>query len=147
MQEVCDKLFPTHEEQDWTQTETIDIEPIGIGKIEKAESKIQNKKAPGTDNIPLEVIKIITKKEPEMLKDICNKLLAEGLFPHQWKMAKIILVPKPEKNPQDEITYRPICLLNVVGKLYEHIMLEKEVENKGDKDNSASEKEDRLRMP
>lgn len=101
MLEVCDILFPAQETQDWIQTEPREFEPIETEEIVKAENKIRSKKAPGPDDIPPEVVKVIAKKEPEILKDIFNKLLREGYFPQQWKIARIILIPKSKKQLQD----------------------------------------------
>lgn len=44
-------------------------------------------------------------------------------FPTTWKQAHIILFPKPGKNLQEPKSYRPISLLNTLGKVAEKIIL------------------------
>lgn len=41
-----------------------------------------------------------------------------GYFPKQWKSAEIIIL-KPNKDRKLPFSYRPISLLNVIGKTYE----------------------------
>jgi len=45
-----------------------------------------------------------------------------GYFPHPWKRATVIPIPKPNKPPTDPNSYRPISLLSIVGKLLERII-------------------------
>lgn len=56
------------------------------------------------------------------------------LFPRSWKVAKLVLLRKSEKLLEHSSSYRPICLLNTVGKLFERIIkrrLEKQLEESG----------------
>lgn len=52
---------------------------------------------------------------------IFNGCLEEGIFPPIWKIAKL-LIQKPKKNPNATVTYRPIGLLNVIGKVMEALI-------------------------
>ncbi|KAJ4439906.1 hypothetical protein ANN_08035 [Periplaneta americana] len=45
-----------------------------------------------------------------------------GYFPKIWKHSHIIQIPKPGKNKSDPRNYRPISLLNVLGKVAEKII-------------------------
>ena len=42
--------------------------------------------------------------------------------PTGWKRAKLILLPKPGRNPDSPSAFRPICLLNETDKLLEKII-------------------------
>ena len=47
----------------------------------------------------------------------------DGHFPDRWKIQKLVLLPKPGKPPGYPASYRPICLLDTVGKLLERLIL------------------------
>ncbi|KAJ8978661.1 hypothetical protein NQ317_019097 [Molorchus minor] len=51
--------------------------------------------------------------------------IRRGDSPEEWKMAKLILIPKPGKNPMEASAYRPLCLINTPAKLYEGAILQK----------------------
>ena len=44
-------------------------------------------------------------------------------FPNAWKIPKIHPIPKPGKNKSNLDSYRPISLLNTLGKVFEKIIL------------------------
>jgi len=48
--------------------------------------------------------------------NVVNNYVKSGTFPDDWKTAKLLLIEKPQKHLNDAITYRPICLINVMGK-------------------------------
>lgn len=58
-----------------------------------------------------------------MVLDLLNSLMLERRFPTAWKKAKPVLVPKPGKDQRDMSGFRPICLLDTMGKLYEALSL------------------------
>lgn len=43
----------------------------------------------------------------------CNKVPERGELPPSWRQANIIVLPKPDRDPLQARSYRPICLLNV----------------------------------
>ena len=43
-------------------------------------------------------------------------------FPKKFKKALLKLIPKPDKNLKLVVNYRPISLLEFVGKVYEKII-------------------------
>lgn len=44
------------------------------------------------------------------------------MFPVSWKTAKLVLLKKKEGDAADPRIYRPICLFNEAGKLFERII-------------------------
>lgn len=93
------------------------------------------KKAPGPDRIPPEAVAILLKEHPRESLEVYNKLLREGIFPEEWKMARLVLIRKPDKPIENLTAYRPLCLLDVLGKVFEQIILQRlrvEVERSGD---------------
>lgn len=43
-------------------------------------------------------------------------------FSDQWKTPKLVLIPKGKSDPSLSSAYRPLILLNTMGKLYEHLL-------------------------
>jgi hypothetical protein len=43
-------------------------------------------------------------------------------FPHKWKKAKVIAILKKDRKNSDPNSYRPICLLPNISKVYERII-------------------------
>ncbi|KAJ8932748.1 hypothetical protein NQ314_014448 [Rhamnusium bicolor] len=76
-------------------------------------------KAPGLDGIPPEIVKEIIKIYPDFLLKLLNGLLRKQELPTQWKIAKVILLLQDGKSRESPKSYRPICLLDPIGKLYE----------------------------
>jgi len=66
------------------------------------------------------------KNVPSLLKtkllEIFNQMLDSGIYPHTWKSATIITIPKPNKPSSDINSYRPISLLSCLGKTLEKII-------------------------
>ncbi|GBN84699.1 Retrovirus-related Pol polyprotein from type-1 retrotransposable element R1 [Araneus ventricosus] len=83
------------------------------------------KKAPGIDGITIEIIKAINFICPEILLSIFNKCLKLGVFPKNRKTAKLVLLNKTGKNPEDPKSYRPICLLPVMSKILDKLITQR----------------------
>jgi hypothetical protein len=54
------------------------------------------------------------------LRHLFNRCMREGAYPRKWRTARLVLLRK-EGRPLDS-TYRPICLLDEVGKLVERVI-------------------------
>lgn len=84
----------------------------------------QNPKgATGHDGV---AAKMVTNALPVIgsrLLDIYNACLTEGYFPVQWKIAEVrCFQKKGPRNAQLPNSYRPICLLSVLGKTLETLI-------------------------
>lgn len=95
---------------------------IRLEEIEKSRAKVINNQTPGPDDIPLEMVKIVIRKEPDIIRKIVNSLIPDGLFPSKWEIVKLLLLSTLTKNANYEQAYTPISLLDVTGKFYEHIV-------------------------
>lgn len=120
--EMASKLFPKHRVGKWDRAPINSAVPLFTrSALIEASKKVKEKKAPGPDNLPPEVVKEVIKTQPDTLLKTLNGLLAEGIFPREWKVARLVLIEK-NKSGQNK-AYRPICLLNVFGKLMEQLLL------------------------
>lgn len=97
-----------------------------ITDLHIAIDKLKIKRAPGYDNITSEIIKQTPKQFQTSLLHLFNKCLSEGKFPRIWKRADVIILRKSLEKPRDDPTsYRPICLLPVLGKILDSLLATK----------------------
>lgn len=85
-------------------------------------AKIPSGKAPGSDGVPDLIIKEIAKGKPEILSNVFNSCLAHGFFLGKWKVVRLVLLRKGTKLLDIPSSYRPINLLNMIGKLFERVI-------------------------
>ena len=123
---VC-YLFPVHQERTaGTGLTVID----GVAKspgatkaeVKMAAKKISIRKAPGLDGIPGLAIKTSALNVPHIFVDTFNACLQEGIFPAQWKAVWLVLLAKGKKPAQEPSPYRPLSMLDIVGKLFGRIL-------------------------
>ena len=81
--------------------------------------KIMKKKAPGESKIGHQIIKQLPDNIIEYILNIFNASLACGYFPKQFKSAILKLIPKEGKDATLPQNYRPIALLDNIGKIFE----------------------------
>ena len=86
-----------------------------------AAKKITVRKAPGLDGVPGLAIKTAALNVAYIFKETFNTCLSERIFPAQWKIQRLVLLPKRNKPPDEPSSYRPLCMLDIVGKLFERI--------------------------
>lgn len=130
---IINELFPAQPVTEWNRIEIENFDDITIEEVAEAALRIKPNKAPGPDCIPATIIKEMILENPRIFQRILNNLWQEGQFPRIWKEARVVLIEKPKKNLNDISTYRPICLLNSLGKTYETLLnerLKKELQEK-----------------
>jgi hypothetical protein len=77
-------------------------------------------KAPDPDGIKAEIYQKTSDITAPLLIQIINDYFRKGYFFTQHKKAELSLIYKGgNKDPQDAKSYRPICLLNIQGKIIE----------------------------
>ncbi|KAK9876130.1 hypothetical protein WA026_011247 [Henosepilachna vigintioctopunctata] len=81
--------------------------------------------APGIDGLSRSVLRHLPPNAINLVKNIYNRCLELSYFPKAWKAATTILIPKPNKDHTSPDNYRPISLLNVLGKIFEKILNER----------------------
>lgn len=125
MKTVVNHLFPIHNEIIFDYATMDRFLDFTKEEVVNACSKLKNNKSPGPGNIPTEVIKEVALLKPNFLVSVYNKLAKDAIFPIEWKVAKLVLVRKGMKPLENPSSFRPICLLDIEGKLYEHLLLER----------------------
>lgn len=123
------EFFPPSRNAD-NETEKLAIVDEGAGKeceweeVNTAVKNMKLRKAPGHDGIKPEMVKVAWRYIPEYVMCLMNDCIMKGCFPERWKIGKIVVLKKaPDKPREDPRSYRPICLLPVMGKLLERIMI------------------------
>ena len=98
------------------------MEPITSNEIKKAIQQAPSRKAPGGDKIPNLVLKEIINIILPHLHRVFNEYLINSYYPDHFRNSVIIVLPKPGKDHSIPKGYRPIALLNTIGKAMEFIM-------------------------
>jgi len=101
---LCDSLAVTAEE------------------ILKVARNIKSGKAPGPDAIPNRAVKLAMSLRLETFARVFTQCLYEGIFPDRWKLRKLVLLPKPCKPAEEASSYRPICLIDALWKVWERFI-------------------------
>ncbi|XP_077560639.1 uncharacterized protein LOC144175440 [Haemaphysalis longicornis] len=83
---------------------------------------INCKSAAGPDQVTNKALRNLNDTAIEALTKYFNKCWRTGKLPQQWKTAKTVLIPKPGKPPHID-NLRPISLTSCVGKVLEHVLL------------------------
>lgn len=102
-----------------TETHT----PFTIAEIQHEINALTPKKSCGLDKISNIVLKKLPGIAVQYLMLIFNGILRFGYFPHQWKIAVISMILKPNKCCNDVVSYRPISLLSSFSKLFEKLLM------------------------
>ena len=125
LEKIITTLFP-HQDPRWATDgdlpENADIPLVTVEELIKACKKVGAKKAPGPDEIPNTALKLAIEGNPSLFTGVMQKCLEEGTFPRDWKRQRLVLLPKAGKPPGDPSAYRPICLLDTIGKLLERLI-------------------------
>lgn len=99
---------------------------FNIGELVGAVKRLKRGKCPGTDLIEVEVIQRAWGVLHQEILRTMNACLAWGTFQRIWKEGNLITIPKgPDRDRSSPKSYRPICLLSMVGKLLERLMAAK----------------------
>ena len=78
--------------------------------------------APGGDNITYGMLKHLPGHAQHYLLALLNEIWRTGLLPPSWLMSIVIPIKKPNKDPRQATSYRPISLTSCVCKLFEKMV-------------------------
>lgn len=84
--------------------------------IHKFLATIDPTKATQLDNIGANILKLSAPFIADSLTRICNLSIQTGVFPEQWKTARVTPLFK-KKSRDDPNNYRPISILPVLSQI------------------------------
>jgi len=82
---------------------------------------LKDGKAPGPKGILNRALKHLPQRAVSLLVRIFNAILLTHYFPSLWKHARVTSIHKPGKDLALPSSYRPISLLDSIGKLFEKL--------------------------
>ena len=85
-------------------------------------SKLCRSKATGLDNISAKLLRECPDLLAESLTIIFNQSLITGIFPNEWKSARVTPLYKNSGKRTEPTNYRPISVIPVVAKVFERII-------------------------
>lgn len=92
-------------------------------ELDRAVRRLRAKNtAPGPDGIPGRAWVLALPVLGERLRRLFTICLRQSTFPSEWKNASLVLIRKEGRAADSPSAYRPICLLDEVGKLFERIV-------------------------
>lgn len=96
------------------------VESVDAEIIKEAVSRIKTKKAPGLDGVPSEVVACVAGAFQADVLEVVRDTLS--VIPSSWKRARVVLIPKPGKDPSTPGAFRPISILPVLSKVWEYAL-------------------------
>lgn len=144
--DFINKLAPPTTEIEFKSYTSIDPEsenfflvPFNYEELQMSLNKCNNS-CPGLDNINFVLIKHLPENGKIFLLKLYNFFVDIAAFPKTWYDCKVVTIPKSGKDPNIASSYRPICLLSCIRKLFEkmfHTRLDYWIES--NKNNSTTQ--------
>nr|VZI29615.1 unnamed protein product [Spirometra erinaceieuropaei] len=97
--------------------------PPSLQEAIRVVQQLSNGKAPGSDAIPAEVYNHGDPQLLDHLAALCPEMRRQGEVPQDFKDATIVHLYKRKGNRQVCDSYRSISLLNISGKIFARILL------------------------
>ena len=104
-------------------TQDLAVDEITLNEVTKVIAYTISNKAPGEDEITNGILKIISPTIASHLQRIFNASIEEGYCPEHFRNSVIIALRKSDKSSYAVASsYRPIALLNIIGKIMKLII-------------------------
>ena len=102
----------------WSVVQTVSLEEVSAILAARKPYK-----APGNDSIPNGFLRTMGPRLAEAVAKLTTACWTMGHFPSRFKEARTVVLRKPNKASYDEPgSWRPIALLNTIGKIMEALM-------------------------
>ncbi|KAI4474908.1 hypothetical protein M0802_015387 [Mischocyttarus mexicanus] len=128
LDDVLRKLFPcpvtsSREEGCQRSEDGAEIPVVSREELQAAAKGMSSGKAPGLDGITGGVVRAAVDMCGDLIISVFNRLVCEGHFPTAWKETRLVLIRKKIDAPENRTSsYRPICLVGEMGKLFKRII-------------------------
>ena len=99
--------------------------PITPEELHQAIHSSSPWKAPGHDDLPCACFRECETVLTPFLLHLFSASLRLGAILDSWKIANVVAIPKPGKDPLSPSGYRPISLLPTLSKLLERIITDR----------------------
>ena len=91
-------------------------------EVEESLKSAKTGKAPGIDEITIEIIKAAGEDGVEMLWRVCRTVWKDGIAPMEWRQSIIIPIWKRKGDRRECSQYRGISLLSQSSKVFARIL-------------------------
>lgn len=123
MEDIVNGLFPDHPTRHHSEIPVKGLVPnFTVAELMEAVGSMSGRKAPGPDGIPTEVVKATASSYPHLLLYMYNTCIQSGVFSACWKRQRLVLLDKGKGPPITPSSFRPLCMLDTVGKLFEKLL-------------------------
>lgn len=79
--------------------------------------------SPGVDRTTVRLMKAAWTSMRAKVHSLFNRLLEMGYYPRPWRLAEVVVIPKPgKKDMSSPRSYRPIALISCLGKGLERLL-------------------------
>ncbi|CAK1585253.1 unnamed protein product [Parnassius mnemosyne] len=96
---------------------------VTVEELDRAVTRLRARNtAPGPDGIPGQALVLSLVALGNRLRQLFNSCLRSAKFPTAWKEARLVFLKKEGRAADSPSAYRPICLLDEIGKLFERIV-------------------------
>lgn len=112
LEELLRSLFSTEEIHDpvgdWADVEVpLNGVEVSSSEVRSVLKKGNPGKAPGPDGVTLGFLRCIPERLVDYIADTFTTCFAEGMFPREWKKARLVLIPKGNGTQDGGIKARP----------------------------------------
>ena len=106
-----------------TNANTREFQPVTESEIRKVLASTSNTSAPRSSGIGYKILKWAWVANPDEMAAIIKASIKLGIHHERWKSSLVVVIPKAKKPTySDPKAWRPIQLLDCLGKLIEKIM-------------------------
>jgi len=88
-------------------------------------AKTATSSSPGNDTIPNRLLKACGYRLAEVYAPLVEACLQLSYFPSRFRVARTVVIPKAGKPPDEASSWRPIALLNTLGKIIESLLAQR----------------------